>query len=74
MRSRDGEYVPMDWPMLKRALRYARPYHWQIALLLATILLTTSLRLLQPLIFRDLIDTTLPDRDMTAQKRNRTLQ
>lgn len=54
-----------NWALLKRVLGYARPYWWQITLLLLTILLTTGLGLLQPLILRDLIDTTLPNRNAT---------
>ncbi|MBC8099519.1 MAG: ABC transporter ATP-binding protein, partial [Armatimonadetes bacterium] len=49
--------------LLLRVLRYARPYWGQIALLLFTILITTVLGLLTPLIFRDLIDNTLPNKD-----------
>ena len=49
--------------LLKRVMGYARPYWGQIALLLLTILLTTGLGLIQPLILRDLIDNTLPSRN-----------
>jgi ATP-binding cassette subfamily B protein len=46
--------------LLKRVLRYSYPYRWQIAGMLAMILLTTGLALLTPLILRDLIDKTIP--------------
>jgi ATP-binding cassette, subfamily B, bacterial len=49
--------------LLMRVLAYARPYLYQIIALLATILITTVLGLLTPLIFRDLIDNTLPNND-----------
>jgi ATP-binding cassette subfamily B protein len=46
--------------LLRRVMSYARPYRWQIAGMLALILVTTGLSLLRPLILRDLIDRTLP--------------
>ncbi len=46
--------------LLLRVLSYARGYWWHIAGMLVTILMTTGLSLLTPLIFRDLIDRTLP--------------
>jgi len=49
--------------LIKRVLAYAKPYRNDILALLATILITTVLGLLTPLIFRDLIDNTLPNRD-----------
>ena len=58
-----GKRRQMTWPLLKRVLGYARPYRRKIILMLITILLTTGLGLLTPLIFRDLIDHTLPSGD-----------
>ena len=49
--------------LLRRVLRYARPYRVRIVLLLLSILATIGLGLLTPLIFRDLIDRTLPAGD-----------
>lgn len=46
--------------LLKRVLRYARPYRELIILLLLIILVQTGLALLTPLILRDLIDKTIP--------------
>ncbi len=62
---RHGDEVdrPVTLHLLKRVLGYARPYRKPIVLLLATILATTLLGLLTPLIFRDLIDRTLPAGD-----------
>jgi ATP-binding cassette subfamily B protein len=59
-----GERTHVTWPLLQRVLGYARPYWGSIILMLITILLTTSLGLLTPLIFRDLIDRTLPNREI----------
>lgn len=53
----------VSWALLKRVLAYARPYWGHIATLLVTILITTGLGLLTPLIFRDLIDNALPNGD-----------
>jgi ATP-binding cassette, subfamily B, bacterial len=54
----------VSWPLLKRVFGYARPYRWHIAGLLVTILITTGLGLLTPLIFRDLIDNALANGDV----------
>ncbi|MDP2743476.1 MAG: ABC transporter ATP-binding protein [Dehalococcoidia bacterium] len=50
--------------LLKRVLGYARPYRRWIVMMLITTLVTTGLSLLPPLILRDLIDRTLPARDL----------
>src|SRR3990172_4002589 len=49
--------------LLRRVAGYARPYTGQIIIVLAAIGLTTVLGLIQALIFRQLIDYTLPNRD-----------
>ncbi len=54
----------VTWALLRRVLAYARPYRWRIAAMLALILATTGLGLATPLILRDLIDRTLPQRDL----------
>jgi ATP-binding cassette subfamily B protein len=56
--------MPVTWPLLKRVLGYARPYRWRIGVLLGTILISTGLSLLTPLIFRTLIDRTLPQHNI----------
>ncbi len=53
----------VTWPLLKRVLGYALPYRRRIIQLLVTILISTALGLVTPLIFRDLIDNTLPAKD-----------
>ena len=63
-RNSDDEAKPkVTWALLKRVLAYARPYRGRIIILLLAILATTGLGLITPLIFRDLIDNTLPSSD-----------
>lgn len=50
--------------LLLRVLAYAGPYRGQIAGMLGTILLTTGLGLLNPLIFREIIDGALAEKDL----------
>jgi len=50
--------------LLRRVLRYAAPYRWPIIGMLTLILASTGLTLLTPLIMRQLIDHTLPQRDL----------
>jgi len=50
--------------LLKRVLDYALPYRWLIAKMLLLILVHTGTGLLSPIILRDLIDRTIPDRDL----------
>ncbi len=50
--------------LMLRVLAYAKPYRLQITGMLATIVLTTGLGLLSPLIFREIIDSALPDKDL----------
>jgi ATP-binding cassette subfamily B protein len=59
----EGKTKRVTWPLLKRVLAYAKPYRVHIVLMLVTILITTGLGLLTPLIFRDLIDRALPQGD-----------
>lgn len=49
--------------LLLRVLAYAKPYWWHIAGMLVTILISTGLSLLTPLIFRNMIDVVLPAKD-----------
>ena len=46
--------------LLWRVWEYARPYRWQVAGLLVTILLITGLTLLSPLLLRGFIDVAIP--------------
>jgi ATP-binding cassette subfamily B protein len=58
------EKLKVTRSLLKRVWKYARPYRWWIMGMLAITLATTGLGLLTPLILRDLIDRTLPARDL----------
>ncbi|GAB1420446.1 ABC transporter ATP-binding protein [Anaerolineales bacterium] len=55
----DGERPQVSRSLLKRVLVYARPYQWKIIGMLITILITSILGLLSPLIIRDLLDNAL---------------
>lgn len=48
---------------MRRVLAYARPYAFSIALTLLAIFLASLIDLVPPLLYRDLIDHTLPQRD-----------
>ena len=50
--------------LLLRVLAYAKPYRMHIISMLGTILLTTGLSLLNPLIFREIIDGALANKDL----------
>ena len=54
----------VTWDLMKRVLEYARPYLWLILGMLLITLATSGLSLLNPLILRDLIDRTLPNKDL----------
>jgi ATP-binding cassette subfamily B protein len=67
--SRSRSSAPDEKPkitrgLLKRVWGYARPYRWWILTMLALTMATSGLGLLTPLILRDLIDRTLPARDL----------
>ena len=65
MAMRSGDEKPkVTKELLLRVLTYAREYWWRIAGMLVTILLTTGLSLLTPLIFRNMIDVVLPAKDV----------
>src|SRR5512133_665962 len=64
MYMRSGDEKPkVTRDLLLRVLSYARGYWWHIAGMLITILLTTGLSLLTPLIFRNMIDVVIPAKD-----------
>src|SRR5450756_2784640 len=50
--------------LLKRVLYYAKPYRWLIGGMLLLVLVNAGLMLLTPLILRDLIDNTIPNRNI----------
>jgi ATP-binding cassette subfamily B protein len=55
-----GEKPRITRKLILRVLGYARPYKSSIVIMLIMILFTSALQLLNPLIFRRLIDTTIP--------------
>src|SRR5512141_3254178 len=62
---RSGDQKPqVTRQLLARVLAYARPYTRQIMGMLVTILLSTGLSLVSPLIFRTMIDKVLPAKDL----------
>jgi ATP-binding cassette, subfamily B, bacterial len=62
---RSGDEKPkVTRELLVRVLSYARGYWWHIAGMLVTILATTGLSLLTPLIFRNMIDVVIPAKDV----------
>jgi ATP-binding cassette subfamily B protein len=64
MAMRQGDEKPkVTRELLLRVLNYAKPYWWHISGMLVTILLTTGLSLVTPLIFRQMIDQTLPSKN-----------
>jgi ATP-binding cassette, subfamily B, bacterial len=54
----------VDRKLLRRVLSYARPYWWMVLLALAAIVAVSLIELLPPLILRQLIDVTLPAKDL----------
>jgi len=64
LRSGDQKPQKVTRELLLRVLAYARPYWNQISGMLVTILFTTGLSLVSPLIFRQLIDKVLPSKDL----------
>ncbi len=55
----------LSWALLWRVWGYAKPYRLKILGLLVTIFAITGLSLIPPLLYRDLIDYALPNRDVT---------
>jgi len=49
--------------LLGRVWQFARPYNREVLLLLVSILLTTAITLVSPLLMRSLIDDAIPDAD-----------
>ena len=54
----------LSWHLVRRVMDYGRPYRSQIIGSLLTILLTTAVALLSPLILRHLIDYAIPEQDI----------
>ena len=65
MAMRQGDEKPkITRELLLRVLTYAKPYWWHIGGMLLSILASSALSVVSPLIFRQLIDTILPNKDL----------
>jgi ATP-binding cassette subfamily B protein len=65
MSMRSGDEKPkVTRELLLRVLEYAKPYWWHISGMLLTILASSALSVVSPLIFRQLIDNILPNKDV----------
>ena len=60
----DDEKPKITRTLLKRVLKYAKPYRLSLSLMLLLILTTTALSLLNPLIIRNLIDNAIPTKNL----------
>jgi ATP-binding cassette subfamily B protein len=66
IRSGDVKPQKITRELLLRVLAYARPYWGHLSGMLVTILISSGLALVSPLIFRNLIDKVLPQKDMNG--------
>ena len=51
--------------LIRRVWSFAQPYRFQVIALLATILAISGISLISPLLYRDLIDVAIPERDFS---------
>jgi len=54
----------LSWKQIRRVLQYGKPYTWRMIASLISILATTGVALLSPLILRYLIDNAIPNKDL----------
>ena len=66
IRSGDAKPQKITREVLLRVLAYARPYWGHLAGMLVTILISSGLSLVSPLVFRNLIDNVLPQKDING--------
>ncbi|HEX4979506.1 MAG TPA: ABC transporter ATP-binding protein [Acidimicrobiales bacterium] len=62
----EARAAKLDRATLRRAWRFAEPYHRLIGLFLATMAVSSVVAVLPPLVFKRLIDTALPEEDLGA--------
>ncbi|MBP9041009.1 MAG: ABC transporter ATP-binding protein [Anaerolineaceae bacterium] len=62
--STEDEKPNLTWPLVKRVLGYAKPYRLQLVSMLGLIFTGSGLHLINPLIFREMIDKTIPAGDV----------
>jgi len=66
VRQDDSKARPtVDRELLKRVYGYARPYLRWMAVVLLIIIITSLIQLVPPLLYRDLFDNVIPDKDIT---------
>ncbi len=65
MRGNDNANPRVTWALLRRVAAYAAPYRSKISLALVAIMASSLLGLAPPLLYRDLIDRALPQKDLT---------
>jgi ATP-binding cassette, subfamily B, bacterial len=58
-----GKHV--EWALLRRVLRLARPYRWLLVGFLVTAVAAAIVTVIPPLLFRALLDTAVPNKDRT---------
>ncbi len=58
----EGDFQ-VSWPLIKRVVKYARPYRWSLVAILAIIVVNSGIHLLNPLIMRQMIDQIIPQGD-----------
>ena len=56
----------VSWSLLKRVFRYAVPYKWSLIWMLVLLLASTGLSLVSPMVVRQLIDKTIPTKDIPS--------
>src|SRR5258706_13353336 len=59
-----GNKPHVPWTLIKRVLGYAKPHRLRIALTLLSIVGTSLLGLVTPLLFRKLIDDAIPNKNV----------
>ncbi len=63
--STSSEEQGVNWKLLRRVFRYAKPYQRQIVAMFVTIVISSLLGLVAPLILREIIDDALPNSDLS---------
>ncbi len=59
------EQPPITRDLIQKVWQFARPYRVQVSALLLTILVISGISLISPLLYRDLIDVAIPNRDLS---------
>lgn len=65
IRAEGDERPHVSRDLLRRVVRYARPYWKSISVVLVTIVAISLLELIPPLLYRELIDNVLPNRNVS---------